>query len=382
MNEKTINEQYAYIRTLLEEKRLKEALMQLESLLWQCPDWDLRTRLEQLQTSYKYMLEYMKQGANDPERWNLYQKMVSDTWGIADQSRLLILDNASSRYYHEVRRTPKSPDLSNYGLKTILHILESFNDDLAVSGLLSDEKMDEVLKIVVMGRAARNTANIKNRQPIGTMYVKAEKAMDKFYTDIIADELNVKEVKFADDVESFISYSFKPQLRTVGPKYGKLLNGIRTALSEVDGTAAMKELRDNGVLVLDIAGNRVELAEEDLLIETAQSEGYVTETDGETSVVLDTNLTPELIQEGFVREIISKVQTMRKEAGFEVMDKIIVYAKDNDKIMDIMKANQDEIKREVLAENIILGEAEGYTKEWNINKEAVTLGVSKVQEEN
>ena len=245
-----------------------------------------------------------------------------------------------------------------------------------------ESNMEELLEIVVLGRACRNTANIKNRQPIGTMYVKAEKAMDKFYTDIIADELNVKEVKFADDVESFISYSFKPQLRTVGPKYGKLLNGIRTALSEIDGTAAMKELRDNGVLVLDIDGNRVELAEEDLLIETAQSEGYVTETDGETSVVLDTNLTPELIQEGFVREIISKVQTMRKEAGFEVMDKIIVYAKDNDKIMDIMKANQDEIKREVLAENIILGEAEGYTKEWNINKEAVTLGVSKVQEEN
>ena len=245
-----------------------------------------------------------------------------------------------------------------------------------------EANMEELLEIVVLGRACRNTANIKNRQPIGTMYVKAEKAMDKFYTDIIADELNVKEVKFADDVESFISYSFKPQLRTVGPKYGKLLNGIRTALSEIDGTAAMKELRDNGVLVLDIAGNKVELAEEDLLIETAQSEGYVTETDGETSVVLDTNLTPELIQEGFVREIISKVQTMRKEAGFEVMDKIIVYAKDNDKIMDIMKANQDEIKREVLAENIVLGEAEGYIKEWNINKEAVTLGVSKVQEEN
>ena len=245
-----------------------------------------------------------------------------------------------------------------------------------------EANMEELLEIVVLGRACRNTANIKNRQPIGTMYVKAEKKMSEFYTDIIADELNVKEVKFADDVESFISYSFKPQLRTVGPKYGKLLNGIRTALSEIDGTAAMKELRENGVLTLDIDGNKVELAEEDLLIETAQTEGYVTETDGETSVVLDTNLTPELIQEGFVREIISKVQTMRKEAGFEVMDKIIVYAKDNDKIMDIMKANQDEIKREVLAENIILGEAEGYTKEWNINKEAVTLGVSKVQEEN
>ena len=143
MNEKTINEQYAYIRTLLEKKRLKEALMQLESLLWQCPDWDLRARLEQLQTSYKYMLEYMKQGANDPDRWNLYQKMVADTWGIADQSRLLMLDNASSRYYHEVRRTPVPAELSDYSVKTILHMLESFNDDLAVSGVVSDEKKEE-----------------------------------------------------------------------------------------------------------------------------------------------------------------------------------------------------------------------------------------------
>ena len=146
MNEKTINEQYAYIRTLLEEKRLKEALMQLESLLWQCPDWDLRTRLEQLQTSYKYMLEYMRQGANDPERWNVYRKLIADTWEIADRSRLLMLDNASSRYYHEVRRTPRPESLSAYTLKKLLHMLESFNDDLAVSGLLSDEKMDEVLK--------------------------------------------------------------------------------------------------------------------------------------------------------------------------------------------------------------------------------------------
>ena len=179
--------------------------------------------------------------------------------------------------------------------------------------------MKELLEIVVLGRACRNTANIKNRQPIGTMYVKAEKKMSEFYTDIIADELNVKEVKFADDVESFISYSFKPQLRTVGPKYGKLLGGIRQALTDINGTAAMNELRTNGVLKLDINGNDVELTEEDLLIETAQTEGYVSESDGETSVVLDTNLTPELIEEGFVREIISKIQTMRKEAGFEVM---------------------------------------------------------------
>ena len=238
--------------------------------------------------------------------------------------------------------------------------------------------MKELLEIVVLGRACRNTANIKNRQPIGTMYVKAEKKMSEFYTDIIADELNVKEVKFADDVESFISYSFKPQLRTVGPKYGKLLGGIRQALTDINGTAAMNELRTNGVLKLDINGNDVELTEEDLLIETAQTEGYVSESDGETSVVLDTNLTPELIEEGFVREIISKIQTMRKEAGFEVMDKIVVYANGNDKIQDVMKAHEDEIKSEVLADEMVLGETDGYVKEWNINKEAVTMGVKKL----
>ena len=238
--------------------------------------------------------------------------------------------------------------------------------------------MKELLEIVVLGRACRNTANIKNRQPIGIMYVKAEKKMSEFYTDIIADELNVKEVKFADDVESFISYSFKPQLRTVGPKYGKLLGGIRQALTDINGTAAMNELRTNGVLKLDINGNDVELTEEDLLIETAQTEGYVSESDGETSVVLDTNLTPELIEEGFVREIISKIQTMRKEAGFEVMDKIVVYAHGNDKIQDVMKAHEDEIKSEVLADEMVLGETDGYVKEWNINKEAVTMGVKKL----
>ena len=239
--------------------------------------------------------------------------------------------------------------------------------------------MKELLEIVVLGRACRNTANIKNRQPIGTMFVKAEEKMDKFYTDIIADELNVKEVKFADDVESFISYSFKPQLRTVGPKYGKLLGGIRQALTDIDGSKAMADLRANGVLVLDIDGNKVELTEEDLLIETAQTEGYVTESDGDTSVVLDTNLTEELLEEGFVREIISKVQTMRKEAGFEVMDKIRIFVKDNDKIMNLMSSHAEEIKSEVLAQDIAIGEMDGYTKEWSINKEQVTLGVSKIQ---
>ena len=241
-----------------------------------------------------------------------------------------------------------------------------------------EDDMEELLKIVVLGRAARNTANIKNRQPIGTMYIKADKEMGQFYTDIIADELNVKEVKFANDVESFISYSFKPQLRTVGPKYGKLLNGIRTALAEINGTEAMNELRSTGLLTLDINGNKVELSEEDLLIETAQTEGYVTEADGDISVVLDTNLTPELIEEGFVREIVSKVQTMRKEAGFEVMDKIHIYAKDNDKILELMKNHKEEIMSEVLAEDMTLGTTDGYVKEWNINKEPVVLGVAKI----
>ena len=241
-----------------------------------------------------------------------------------------------------------------------------------------EDDMEELLKIVVLGRAARNTANIKNRQPIGTMYIKADKEMGQFYTDIIADELNVKEVKFANDVESFISYSFKPQLRTVGPKYGKLLNGIRTALAEINGIEAMNELRSTGLLTLDINGNKVELSEEDLLIETAQTEGYVTEADGDISVVLDTNLTPELIEEGFVREIVSKVQTMRKEAGFEVMDKIHIYAKDNDKILELMKNHKEEIMSEVLAEDMTLGTTDGYVKEWNINKEPVVLGVAKM----
>ncbi|MCB7343150.1 isoleucine--tRNA ligase [Blautia obeum] len=241
-----------------------------------------------------------------------------------------------------------------------------------------EDDMEELLKIVVLGRAARNTANIKNRQPIGTMYIKADKEMGQFYTDIIADELNVKEVKFANDVESFISYSFKPQLRTVGPKYGKLLNGIRTALAEINGTEAMNELRSTGLLTLDINGNKVELSEEDLLIETAQTEGYVTEADGDISVVLDTNLTPELIEEGFIREIVSKVQTMRKEAGFEVMDKIHIYAKDNDRILELMKNHKEEIMSEVLAEDMILGTTDGYVKEWNINKEPVVLGVAKM----
>ncbi|NCC42047.1 MAG: isoleucine--tRNA ligase [Clostridia bacterium] len=241
-----------------------------------------------------------------------------------------------------------------------------------------EENMEHLLNIVVMGRACRNAANIKNRQPIAKMFVKASYELSEFYTTIIEEELNVKAVEFTDNIESFISYSFKPQLKTVGPKYGKLLNGIRQALTDLDGNKAMAELRESGELKLDINGSEVVLLEGDLLIDTAQMEGYVTESDNNLAVVLDTNLTPELIEEGFVREIISKIQTMRKEAGFEVMDKICVYVKDNQVIESIIKTHAEEIQSEVLAQDIVSGETKGYEKTWNINSEEVTLAVEKL----
>ena len=241
-----------------------------------------------------------------------------------------------------------------------------------------EDNMDEVLKIVVMGRACRNTANIKNRQPIGQMFVKANQALPEFFADIVKDELNVKKVVFTDDVRSFTSYSFKPQLKTVGPKYGKLLGGIRQALPALDGNAAMDELNANGALKLDINGNEVVLTKEDLLIETAQMEGYVSEQNNDLTVVLDTNLTPQLVEEGFVRELISKIQTMRKEAGFEVMDKIRIFASGNETIGQILDKFREQIQNEVLAQSIELNMVQGYQKEWNINGEKVVLGVEKL----
>ena len=238
--------------------------------------------------------------------------------------------------------------------------------------------MDEVLKIVVFGRAARNTANIKNRQPIGKMFVKAERALPEFYQEIIEDELNVKTVEFTDDVRAFTSYSFKPQLKTVGPKYGKQLGNIRKALSEIDGNAAMDTLNEKGALTFDFDGAEVVLTKEDLLIDAAQVEGYVSEGDNTVMVVLDTNLTPELLEEGFVREIISKIQTMRKEAGFEVMNHIRVFVNGNEKIAEIFAEHGEEIRSEVLADEILPGQTGGYAKEWNINGEKVMLGVEKI----
>ncbi len=240
-----------------------------------------------------------------------------------------------------------------------------------------EKNMDEVLRIVVMGRACRNAANIKNRQPIANMFVKALYELGSYYQEIIRDELNVKAVSFTDDVRAFTSYSFKPQLKTVGPKYGKSLNGIRTYLAEVDGNKAMDELKEKGSLTFDVNGVSVVLSEEDLLIDMAQTEGYVSDGDNEITVVLDTKLTPELIEEGYIREIISKIQTMRKEADFEVMDKIVIYCRGNDRIAELLTSHKDTIQSEVLALDVKIGETKGYVKDWNINGEEVTLGVER-----
>ena len=240
-----------------------------------------------------------------------------------------------------------------------------------------EAKMKTVVDIVVLGRAARNGANCKNRQPLGKMFVQAAQTLDSFYTDIIADELNVKSVEFTEDTSAFMSYTFKPQLKTVGPKYGKQLGEIRQALSDLDGNAAKAELDAKGVLVLDLPGGEVSLAVEDLLIDTAQTEGYYAVSDKGITVALDTNLTPELIEEGFVREIVSKIQTMRKEAGFEVMDRITVYSNGNDKVQSILERNADSVLGDVMATALKCGETAGFVKEWNINGESVTLGVEK-----
>ena len=247
-----------------------------------------------------------------------------------------------------------------------------------------EKNMDEVLKIVVMGRACRNSANIKNRQPIGNMYVKAPNVLSEYFVEIIEDELNVKKVNFTEDVSAYTSYTFKPQLRTVGPKYGKFLGQIQKVLAELDGNKAMAELKADGVLTLSSVSDDVKLSEEDLLITMTQMEGYVTEGDNTVTVVLDTNLTPELVEEGFVREIISKIQTMRKEAGFEVMDKISIYYHADEKVADIFHKYGNDIMGDVLGTEVV-AEADSfdtkedgiYCKEWNINGEKVLLGVKK-----
>ncbi|MBQ2089829.1 MAG: isoleucine--tRNA ligase [Lachnospiraceae bacterium] len=241
-----------------------------------------------------------------------------------------------------------------------------------------EAKMEVVLEAVVLGRACRNTSNIKNRQPIGQMYVKAEEEISQFYLDIIRDELNVKAIEYKSDVSDLTSYNFKPQLKTLGRRFGKNINAVKEILANLDGQAAMKELKSEGTLTITVDGVAEALTEEDLLIEAAEVEGFVSNTDHGVTVVLDTNMTPELLEEGFVREIISKVQTMRKDAGFEVMDHIQVSYDTSDDVAEIFDRNKETISSEVLADEVVAGAQGDLVKEWNINGKQVTLGVTRL----
>ena len=340
--------------------RIPEAARALQDFVDDMSNWYVRRSRE------RFWAKGMEQ-----DKINAYMTLYTALVTVAKVAAPMIPFMTEDIYQNLVRsldkEAPESIHLCDFPVANEAHI----DKDL-------EAKMEEVLKVVVLGRAARNTANIKNRQPIGRMFVKAETALPEFYQEIIQDELNVKKVEFTDDVRAFTSYSFKPQLRTVGRKYGKYVNEIKEILAGLDGNQAMDTLNETDLLSFETQdGTKVELAKEDLLIDMAQVPGFVSEGDNFVTVVLDTNLTPELIEEGFVREIISKIQTMRKEAGFEVMNHINVFQDGNDKLAEILKNHTKEIKKEVLADNILIGTMGGHTKEWDINGEKGMFGVEK-----
>ena len=343
----------------LDHYRIPEAARALQDFVDEMSNWYVRRSRE------RFWAKGMEQ-----DKINAYMTLYTALVTISKAAAPMIPFMTEDIYRNLVcsvdKNAPESVHLCDF---PTVHE-EMINEDLEAA-------MEEILDIVVLGRAARNTANIKNRQPIGTMYVCSNVELAGDYRTIILDELNVKEIVFRKDLSEFTSYTFKPQLKTVGPKYGKLLNGIRTHLTEMDGRKAMEELETTGSLSFDISGSNVVLSKEDLLIDMAQMEGYVTEADNRVTVVLCTDLSEELIEEGFVREIISKIQTMRKEAGYEVMDRIHVSSSGNSRIQDLMERHGEEIRKDVMASDILFAEAKGYVKEWNINGETVTLGVEK-----
>ena len=340
--------------------RIPEAARALDDFVDEMSNWYVRRSRE------RFWAKDMPQ-----DKINAYMTLYTALVTVAKAAAPMIPFMTEDIYQNLVRSVDKSA-------KESIHLCDFPKVNEAHIDKELEENMERVLKIVVLGRACRNKSNIKNRQPIGKMFVKAGFELPEFFKEIITEELNIKEVEFTEDVRAFTSYSFKPQLRTVGPKYGKFLGKIKEALANLDGNAAMDKINAGEPLTFDFDGNEVVLEKEDLLIDMAQVEGYVSESEGNVTVVLDTNLSEELIEEGFVREVISKIQTMRKEAGFEVMDKIIVNVDKNTKIEDIINNNLDEIKSEVLAEKIEFGKMSGYGKEWNINGENVSLGVEKI----
>ena len=344
----------------LENYKITETARALEDFTDELSNWYVRRSRE------RFWAKGMEQ-----DKINAYMTLYTTLVTLAKISAPMVPFMTESIYRNLVCSIDKNAPISIH-LCDFPKVNEQFIDKKL------EETMDDVLDAVVIGRACRNSTNIKNRQPIGKMFIKADWKLDEFYTAIIADELNVKEVEYTDDVRAFTSYSFKPQMKTLGPKYGKLLNAIRTALTEVDGNATMDKLNESGSFELNVEGQAIELSKDDVLIEMTQKEGFVASSDKGITVVLDTNLTPELIEEGFVREVISKVQTMRKDAGFEVMDKINLYVSGNDKIADIVNKNAAQVKTVVLAQDIITGKIAGFEKEWDINGEKVTLAVEKL----
>ena len=343
----------------LDHYKIPEAARALESFVDDMSNWYVRRSRE------RFWAKGMEQ-----DKINAYMTLYTALVTVAKCAAPMIPFMTEDIYQNLVRSIDKTAPES-------IHLCDFPVADEKLIDRKLEEDMKEVLDIVVMGRACRNTANIKNRQPIGSMFVKADHALTDFYVNIIEDELNVKNVIFTDDVRDFTSYTFKPQLKTVGPKYGKQLGGIKEHLSSLDGNAAMDELKAKGALVFDVAGTEVSLSEEDLLIEMSQKEGYVSEADNYMTVVLDTNLTPELIEEGFVYEVISKIQTMRKDADFEVMDHIRVAINGNEKIADIVRRNEEAIAQKVLADEILVDTPLEISREWNVNGENVTIGVAK-----
>ena len=343
----------------LENYRIPETARALQEFVDDMSNWYVRRSRE------RFWAKGMEQ-----DKINAYMTLYTALVGVSKAAAPMIPFMTEDIYQNLVRSVDKD------ALESI-HLCDFPAVDEGCIDKELEANMEQVLKLVVMGRACRNTANIKNRQPIGKMYVKADFELPEFYREIVEEELNVKSMTFTQEVRDFTTYSFKPQLKTVGPKYGKMLNGIRAALSSIDGNAAMDELNETGALKLQIDNQEAVLSREDLLIESAQTEGYVSENDNGITVVLDTNLSEELLEEGFVREIISKVQTMRKEAGFEVTDQIEITYEGTDKAETVFAANTDTIGEETLAQKVMKSTPVGYVKEWKINGESVTLGVER-----
>ena len=343
----------------LDNYRITEAAKSLQEFVDEMSNWYVR------RSRKRYWAKGMEQ-----DKINAYMTLYTALVEISKASAPMIPFMTEQIYQNLVRSVDQSAPES-------IHLCDYPAADPKFEDKQLEEDMKKVLDIVVLGRAARNACNTKNRQPMSKMFVKGAGELSDFYIDIIEDELNVKEVVCTEDVREFTTYNFKPQLRTVGPKYGKVLGKIKEALANLDGNDAMDKLKETGSLKFDFDGEEVVLSEEDLLIEMSQKEGYLEQSDNNITVVFDTFLTPELIEEGFVRELISKIQTMRKEADFEVMDKITIYIDGNDTLSKYLSDNKEEVMRETMADAVSVGNVAGYTKEWDINGEHVTLGVER-----